>query len=325
MKAAEKKIDIKENELLKIDKDLLSILLKDKTTEKNLIWATDNYTKYGPRYNPKEPICIDLITSHNGSIIKPRVDKSKKDQQHRVRQKAEVFTPSWVCNKQNNLIDSEWFGKKNVFNQELNESWKTKRTKVVFSEKEGKRWFDYVELDRLEVSCGEAPYITSRYDTVSGNFIEVNNRIGILDRKLRVISENTNTKEDWITWAYRAVQSIYGYDWQGDNVLIARENILFDVSEFFEFKFKEKIETNHLIEFAKIIAWNIWQMDGVRFVVPDSCNKKTIVEETLFGKITHCTECEGCKKNNRLKHNGIYCKIMDWKIHKTTRFVDLLN
>ena len=41
----------------------------------------------------------------------------------------------------------------------------------------------------MEVSCGEAPYITSRYDTVSGDYIEVPDRIGLLDRKLRVISE----------------------------------------------------------------------------------------------------------------------------------------
>ena len=43
----EQNIDIKENDLLKIDRSLLEILLKDKTTGKNIIWATDNYSKYG--------------------------------------------------------------------------------------------------------------------------------------------------------------------------------------------------------------------------------------------------------------------------------------
>lgn len=37
------KNDIKENKLLSFDKELLNILLKDKTTDKNLIWATDMY------------------------------------------------------------------------------------------------------------------------------------------------------------------------------------------------------------------------------------------------------------------------------------------
>lgn len=35
-------IDIKENELLKSDTTLLEILLKDMTTDGNLVWATDN-------------------------------------------------------------------------------------------------------------------------------------------------------------------------------------------------------------------------------------------------------------------------------------------
>jgi hypothetical protein len=42
---SEKSIDIKENDLLKIDLELLAILLKDKRTGNNIIWATDNYSK----------------------------------------------------------------------------------------------------------------------------------------------------------------------------------------------------------------------------------------------------------------------------------------
>ena len=59
----EKSIDIKENDLLKIDLELLSILLKDKTTSNNIIWATDNYSKYGFSYSAEKEITIELITS----------------------------------------------------------------------------------------------------------------------------------------------------------------------------------------------------------------------------------------------------------------------
>ena len=114
----EKTIDIKENDLLKIDPELLSILLKDKTTGNNIIWATDNYSKYGFSYSAEKEIKIELITSRHGGIIKPRIEKSKTEQQQRVRQKAEVFTPSWICNMQNNKVDEEWFGRKDVFNLE---------------------------------------------------------------------------------------------------------------------------------------------------------------------------------------------------------------
>ncbi len=97
----EQNIDIKENDLLKIDRSLLEILLKDKTTGKNIIWATDNYSKYGELYTSEKEIKIELITSRHGGIIKPRIEKSKEERLQRVRQKAEVFTPSWICNIQN--------------------------------------------------------------------------------------------------------------------------------------------------------------------------------------------------------------------------------
>ena len=107
---------------MQFDRTLLEILLKDRTTGKNIIWATDNYAHYGEKYAKTSPILIELITSHKGQLIKPRTEKSKVEQQKRVRQKAEVFTPSWVCNTQNNLIDEAWFGRRSPFNRESGHS-----------------------------------------------------------------------------------------------------------------------------------------------------------------------------------------------------------
>ena len=325
----EQNIDIKENDLLKIDRSLLEILLKDKTSGKNIIWATDNYSKYGELYTSEKEIKIELITSRHGGVIKPRVEKSKEERLQRVRQKAEVFTPSWVCNLQNNLVDEVWFGRKDVFNAEKEHSWETTKEKIQFSDEKGKSWQDYVNSNRLEITCGEAPYLVSRYDTVTGEYIEVPNRIGLLDRKLRVVAENTDDREDWLKWATVAVQSSYGFEWQGDNILIARENLLFDVAEHYEAKFHEKLETQDLVGFAKIIAWNIWQMDGLKFVIPNSCCTKEIIEEDLFESHVISKPCEGCKlgygEKSYFRHNGIYCKIRDWKENKTLRFVDIMK
>lgn len=325
----EKSIDIKENDLLKIDRSLLEILLKDKTTGKNIIWATDNYSKYGELYTSEKEIKIELITSRHGGVIKPRVEKSKEERLQRVRQKAEVFTPSWVCNLQNNLVDEVWFDRKGVFNIEKERSWETTKEKIQFSDEKGKSWQDYVNSNRLEITCGEAPYLASRYDTVTGEYIEVPNRIGLLDRKLRVVAENTDSREDWLKWATVAVQSSYGFEWQGDNILIARENLLFDVAEHYEAKFHEKLETQDLVGFAKVIAWNIWQMDGLKFVIPNSCCTKEIIEEDLFESHVISKPCEGCKlgygEKSYFRHNGIYCKIRDWKENKTLRFVDIMK
>ena len=42
--------DILEDNIVKYGRSLLDILLQDKTTKKNIIWATDDYEKYGDMY-----------------------------------------------------------------------------------------------------------------------------------------------------------------------------------------------------------------------------------------------------------------------------------
>ena len=315
--------DIKENDILNIDPIILSILLIDRTSNKNIIWATDNYKNKGMGYGENQTIEINLITGKNGNIIKPRIEKNKKEQQARAREKAEVFTPSWVCNVQNNLIDEAWFGYKDVFNKQINYGWKTIHEKVKFPP--NRDWKEYIEDTRLEVSCGEAPYIVSRYDTVTGRMIPIKDRIGLLDRKLRVINENTETKEEWLEWVEKAYKNVYGYDWQGDNVLIARENLLFTLVDYYRNRFKEDIDKATLIRFAEIISWNIWQMDGLKCVIPNSCKNQTIEQLSLFGKVVKGIKCPGCEKGNNLKHNGKQCKIMDWKKNKKVKYVSLIG
>ena len=319
------KIDIRENRLLKIDSMLLNILLKDNTSGKNILWATDDYTQYNEVFTKDRQITVLSITGKNGNIIKPRIEKTKQEQLSRVRDKAEVFTPSWICNKQNNLVDNAWFGIENVFNVEEDKSWKATESKIPFPTADGKTWQDYVKANRLEISCGEAPYLASRYDTVTGEIIQVKERIGLLDRKFRVISENVNGEQEWYEWAKQAIKSIYGYDWQGDNVLLARENLLFTFCDHYEGKFGVYPIKEYLLEIAEILSWNIWQMDGLKFVIPNSCHNSKIIEYTLFGEVEHVEVCEGCRKNNKNKHNGEYCYVMDWEKNKKIKFVNLVN
>lgn len=316
-------IDVKENKIYKLDSRLLEILLLDRTTKKNLIWATDNYASRGLGYQANDNISVFSIIRRNGSIIKPRVEKSKKEQADRVKSKAEVFTPSWICNAQNNLIDNVWFGREGVFNTELEKGWKTNYEKITFPE--GKTWQDYVLENRLEITCGEAPYLCSRYDTVTGEIIPIKDRIGLLDRKLRVVSENVDSEPEWIEWTKTAYKTVYGYDWQGDNVLLARENLLRSFIDYYTDKFVVFPIIEYLLEIAEIISWNIWQMDGLKCVVPNSCKEEDEVIYSLFGEEHNKVECEGCKTNNLYKHNGIYCYVMDWSINKRVKFVSLLK
>ena len=318
-------IDIKEDSIKRLDYELLTILLQDKSSGKNIIWATDDYSQNGYGFRRDDEMQIYAIVGNNGDIIRPRTAKTKQEQQNRIKCKAEVFTPAWVCNKQNNLIDNAWFGAENVFNTEHDKTWTTTKNKINFPTAAGKSWEDYVIANRLEISCGEAPYLVSRYDAVSGKVIAVKNRIGLLDRKLRVVSENTENERDWYIWAKKAIQSVYGYDWQGDNVLLARENLLFTFIDFYESRFGVYPIKEYLREIAGILAWNIWQMDGLKFVIPNSCHNETVVEHLIWGEERHEEYCEGCRKNNRNKHNGIYCYIMDWEKNKRVKFVSIVG
>ncbi|MGN0807524.1 MAG: restriction endonuclease subunit M [Candidatus Coproplasma sp.] len=318
-------IDIKENRLLALDSTLLNILLKDNSSGKNIVWATDDYTQYDVTYTRDRQITVFSVTGKNGSIIKPRVAKTKQEHITRIRDKAEVFTPSWICNKQNNLVDNAWFGQEDVFNVEQDKTWVSTEYKIPFPTKDGKTWQDYVTVNRLEITCGEAPYLASRYDTVTGIVIPIKDRIGFLDRKLRVISENVDDEQEWYEWAKRAVQSVYGYEWQGDNVLLARENLLFTFSDYYEEKFCKKPSKIQLREIAEILSWNIWQMDGLKFVIPNSCQDGAVTDTFLWGEEKHENYCEGCRKNKRNKHNGIYCYIMDWEKNKKVKFVSLVK
>lgn len=315
--------DVSENSILNADDFLLSILLQDQTTKKNILWMTDNYAKHGPGYEETPQITIPLITGKHSKVIRPRINKTKAEQLHRVRDKAEVFTPSWICNSQNNLIDNAWFGRDGVFNTELDKSWITNKENISFPE--GKAWKDYILAQRLEVSCGEAPYLVSRYDTTTGQMLAIEDRIGLLDRKLRIVNENAGSEEEWIQWSIKAVQSTYGFEWQGDSLLIARENIVLSYIDYFKSRFGKSPAIELTREIAEIASWNIWQMDGLKFVVPLSCHEETVVDEGLFETTTATISCEGCSKNNIRKHNGVYCRIKDWQSNTTVKAVNLLK
>ena len=61
------------------------------------------------------------------------------------------------------------------------------------------RWQKYVDARVLEITCGEAPFLVSRYDVETGEVIPVPDRIGLLDRKLRTVNENAQTEENWLS------------------------------------------------------------------------------------------------------------------------------
>lgn len=272
-------IDVDEG---KWSKEVLKILLIDRTTNRNIIWGTDDYDHLGEGYYSHYPILFELITGKNSDVIQPRILKTKESQGNRTKGRAEVFTPSWVCNAQNNLVDNAWFGCANIFNREIEKGWETNIEKIRFPDKKNKTWQKYVDEKRLEITCGEAPYLVSRYDMVSGEPLELEDRIGMLDRKMRVVCENTYSETEWLKWSERAFQSVYGFELQGDSLLIARENLLVSYCDYMEDKLNRLPTEKELINIARIISWNLWQMDGLTYTIPYGKAVEPIEQITLF-------------------------------------------
>lgn len=346
--------DISENQLLvSYGEKVCMNLLKDHTTQQNIYWATDSYADLGEEFTFYAPITLDKITSYISDegvvatkeqydsiikqtpearlcyqeMIRPRAVKSKQEQTQRAKDKAEVFTPAWICNAQNNLIDEAWFGRKErLFNSpDPNDphKWINNEEKILFPE--GKTWQDYVADMRLEITCGEAPYLCNRYDAVTGEYNQnVKYRIGMLDRKLRIVSENTKDSKEWILWAKVALRSTYGFEWQGDNLLLAREALFFTFEEHYIAQFGEKKFNQNKMRMmpgaAYIISWNVWQMDGLTYGLP---GYQPFVEEKK-DKYVQLSLFSGDTKEEKRKPSPHerFCLIKDFldgvNIHKAT-------
>ena len=298
-------VDISERWLLDTCPKAVEALLVDHTTGQNIYWATDSYASLGKGFSFFDPILKESLIVINEAgeeteVIRPRVCKSLDEQARRVKDKAEVFTPAWICNAQNNLVDDAWFGVTETFNREfINENGEHDWTPTgqfieSFSKPKSHKmrsWIQYVKDPRLEITCGEAPYLMSRYDAVSGKAIPTNRRIGMFDRKMQVINAFVDEPSEWMKRATDAIKATYGFEWQGDSLLLAREAMLLTVLDYFYDRFPEErpdADSKYLINGVRIkqqpfarfinnaayfISWNLWQMDGLKYVLPSTSDR----------------------------------------------------
>ena len=272
---------------------ILDILLIDRTTStpsktRNIIWATNNYKKYGAQvYDENSEIKPELVTGIMGNLIKPRALKDREMQLSRTKSKAEVFTPVWIVKKQNDEVD------KTYRNDDLE---------------------TYVSRKWIEITCGEAPYMTSRYDMETGNLILLKNRVGFIDRKLERINREIDDKAEWQRLVELAYKSSYGFEWSGDSLLIARENLLYTYRDFYVEKWGEEPLYGLFEEIAKIISYNIFQMDGVKYIIPlsEKRERKLSVEISLFD--------DDEPEEEWVVQSGKRVRIMNWDTNKMEYF-----
>ena len=281
---------------------LLERLLRDHATGHNILWATDAYAHLDDGYQRGDEISTVRITGENSDLIKTRARKAMEQRSERTKQHAEVFTPLWIVKKMNDFADVQWFGRKDGIRKE------TENGHIYFSKH--KHWKLYVKGRRLEITCGEAPFLATRYDVETGEALPVEERIGLLDRKLRAVSENAADLDEWKEWALRAAQSIYGYELQGDNLLIARVNILCTLEEHFTHRWKQKADKLWMEKLCRIISWNLWQMDGIKGCVPLP-PAPTEEQLTLFPKLYEQENLFG-----EIDHPPTPCRIYNWLGHQ---------
>ena len=268
-------VDISEEGIANDSGTLLTILLKDRTTNKNIVWASPSYEGMGKPFCADQPIKKNLIIGPYDSIIQPRVEKNKRNQEIRTRKRGEVFTPSWLVDKQVSIVMNE-IGD------------------VSFERFIALRW--------LELACGEAPYIVTRYDPITGDIIPVDKRVGFLDRKLHRIAEQAITEKEFIKWSKIAYESSYGYELQGDSLLLARENLLLSFCEYYNHKFGKLPSLKVIKQIATIISYNIFQMNGLTKQTPYSGDSKNNIQLNLFDEV-----------NDQEKKGDMFTLVKDWE------------
>lgn len=284
--------NIQEGFLRETMPEILDILLIDRTTsttrtKKNIIWANENYIQHGFKYySAKSQMKPNLITGERGQLIKPRALKSRELQKERTKSKAEVFTPTWVVKKQNDEVDKDY----------QNDNLET-----------------YVKRTWIEITCGEAPYMTTRYDMETGDIIPFEERVGFVDRKLKRINSEVEDKAEWQRLVEEAFKSSYGFEWSGDSLLLARENLLYTYRDYYYAKWSEEPLYGLFEDIAEIISYNVFQMDGLKYIIPLSEKKEKIVYQQL-------SLFDGEPEEQWVIKPGRRVKIMNWKTNRMEFF-----
>ena len=269
--------------------EVYETLLLDRTRsidghQHSIIWASEGKEADIP-YLPTDEVSLNDIQQ---GVIIPRCVKEQTVQKERTKDSAEVFTPLWIVKKQNDQLDEE------IDNLE-----------------------EYIKRTWLEVTCGEAPYIVSRYDMETGETIPLERREGFLDRKLRRINKEIQDFCDWqwhVEWAFK---SSYGFEWNGDSLVLARENLLGTYLDYFVERW-EVLPMNSFIDtIAEIISYNLFQMDGLTKNIPLLTRESSQAEPQQLS-LFHVVDDEAVEKGT--PEEAIPVLVMNWKTNRMERF-----
>lgn len=180
----------------------------------------------------------------NPDEIIPRYLKAAVEKDSRTKDSAEVFTPYDIIKIMNDSVHKDFQGTRE----------------------------DFIKQREMEITCGEAPYLTTRYDAVSGKEIDIENRTGLLDRKLYCIPgiEDGVDEEKYSEAATEALKAVYGFEKQYDSLFLARRNLLMTSIENYVDRFETEPGYEQVLQWATIISYNLFGMDGLTKCLPDT-------------------------------------------------------
>lgn len=200
-----------------------------------------------------EPMTVERARALLPRCMKPHDERSSRQDNY-----AEVFTPLWMVRIMTDEVDP------------------------VCDD-----WQSYVCVRVLEPTCGEAPFLTTRYDPSLSLSQHSCERVGMLDRKLSAIPPCPDRTE----WCLRALQSCHGCELNADSLLLARVNVLLT--------FIDACAPSHdaIMRACDIITWNLWQMDMYTLSPPHAPVMKPTLDNYADGR-------KGPMNRK--------CRLMDW-------------
>ena len=111
-------------------------------------------------------------------------------------------------------------------------------------------------------------------------------------------------------WTFRAFEATYGYEFQGDNLLIARVNLVMTFVESLDVRWHRQPSYKEWKRLARVVTWNIWQMDGLTYTLPYAKGHE-LIEQTEF---LSAFGLEPAQEES----NQPYCKIFLWRYLKAS-------
>jgi hypothetical protein len=213
------------------------------------LMTTGYVTEDGDPLDETAEITPEWLMHHFGQLRR-RCDKPKAEQRARTKRRAEVFTPTSVVAFMNDHAEA---AKCNVPVEELDTV----------------SWRDRIQLRALDSCCGEGAFTTTLYDPITGEDIPEPERVGILDRKLRLVVEHAPMSLA-PRYLLTALRTSYACDIMGDNVILARMNVYLAWLEAYRRAMGTPPSIAEMNEACEVICGTVMQVDALTGMLPAS-------------------------------------------------------